>query len=146
MTRLAPQFQRRWRVDEDGVLVPDSSPLPPNFFWWVATYASVEDWTLVGWVFQNLATGDETGGETLYFRDRVVASGGGALDLYQPSEFEETERARRQGPVDGRLARSMISTVWNRVNRTQNAHGCPNPIALALRSPENIRQVRLQLP
>ena len=145
MTRLSPRFQVRWREDEDGILVPDGSPLPPGSHWWVTQYAQVGDWTLVSWELHGIGVAEAINGETLYFRDAPIAQAGGALDLYAPSEFENRERDQRQD-ADGRLARNVASTVWNRVNRTQNAYGCPNAIALALRSPENIRQVRLELP
>lgn len=142
MSLLSPLFQRRWTADPTtGQVVPDRTPLAPDVHWYIQSYSQVDDFTLVQWIEVYLGAGEHTGGEILYKGTTPIAYASGALDLYAPHEFEETEREKVQDE-NGRLVRSYQTTVWDRINRTQGAYGCPAATALALRDPRNQRFLR----
>lgn len=105
--------------------MPNPKPLEPGQIYRITGYAQIEEYTLVSWRFggaEEYATG-----ETLY-RDRtLIATGGGALPLYEPKaspDKSQTPPPEEQG-------------VLSRVNASIGQYGVPPAVAVALRDPLN---------
>lgn len=111
--------------------LPPGETLSPGDRYAIRGYAQVERWTLILWRIDVLGSPEPIYGETLW-RDRsVVASGSGAIDIWEPPEPREPLDPDDPPPPP------LPEMPFDRIAPNFAKYGMAQAIAVALRNPAN---------